>query len=144
MSSPAAGATDVSVGGSVGDVMIRHPKVLAPDATVREVRAVLRDDHVHMVLLVSDGLLHGTLVREDLMAAPGGDRALELSRLVGRTVGPDAPAELVRQRLVGGGLRRLAVVDRQGRLLGLLCLKRRQTGFCGDADVAARAAEHRD
>jgi hypothetical protein len=36
---------------------------------------------------------------------------------------------------------RLAVVDDDGVLTGLLCLKRKLTGFCTDADVAARAAE---
>ena len=36
------------------------------------------------------------------------------------------------------GQRRRAVVDDSGRLLGLLCLKQRLTGFCSDDDVAAR------
>ncbi len=40
--------------------------------------------------------------------------------------------------LLARGRRRLAVVDERGALLGLLCLKRRLTGFCSDADVAAR------
>jgi hypothetical protein len=40
--------------------------------------------------------------------------------------------------MLAAGLRRLAVVDGQGSLLGLLCLKRHLGGFCSDADVAAR------
>ena len=36
---------------------------------------------------------------------------------------------------------RLAVIDEECRLLGLLCLKRTRLGFCSDADVQARAAE---
>ena len=40
------------------------------------------------------------------------------------------------------GTRRLAVVDDDGDLLGLLCLKRTLDGFCSDADVRARALEH--
>ncbi len=43
-------------------------------------------------------------------------------------------------RLIHRGLRRLAVVDDNGLLMGLLCLKRKLTGFCSDADVAARGA----
>jgi hypothetical protein len=42
---------------------------------------------------------------------------------------------------VARGERRRAVIDADGRLLGLLCLKSRLTGFCSDSDVAARAAE---
>jgi hypothetical protein len=37
------------------------------------------------------------------------------------------------------GRRRAAVTSADGRLLGLLCLKVSQTGFCSDQDVRARA-----
>jgi CBS-domain-containing membrane protein len=124
---------------TVAEVMVRHPKVLPADASVGEVRAVLADDHVHMVLLTEGQLLRGTLTREDLPAvAAGTEPALNRSQLTGRTVAPDAPGELMLEELVERGTRRLAAVDQQGRLLGLLCLKRGQTGFCSDADAAAR------
>jgi hypothetical protein len=45
--------------------------------------------------------------------------------------------------MIAGGQRRRAVVDDEGRLLGLLCLKASGRGFCADADVAARARERR-
>ena len=125
----------------VAEVMVRHPKVLPASATVGAVRAALEDDHVHMVLLADGDVLRGTVVRADLPStAPPTERALPRSRLAGRTVPPDADAERVREQLVQEGTRRLAVVD-DGRLLGLLCLKRRQTGFCSDADVADRRCE---
>ena len=126
------------------DVMLRRPGVAPVTASVGEVRAAFADDHVHMVLLVEAGRLRGTLVRADLerAASPAGP-ALDVASLEGRTVPPHADAEVVRQRLVRSGTRRLAVVDDDGTLLGLLCLKRRQTGFCSDADVAARAADRR-
>jgi hypothetical protein len=44
-------------------------------------------------------------------------------------------------RLIAHGQRRLAVVDDAGVLAGLLCLKRKLTGFCTDADVGARVTE---
>jgi hypothetical protein len=53
-------------------------------------------------------------------------------------VPPHLPAEEAHQLLLSTGQRRRAVVDHSGRLLGLLCLKRRLTGFCSDNDVAAR------
>jgi hypothetical protein len=39
------------------------------------------------------------------------------------------------------GQRRNAVISEDGRLLGLLCLKASQAGFCSDEDVADRARE---
>ena len=42
-------------------------------------------------------------------------------------------------QLIAAGARRLAVVDGHGLLRGLVCLKRRRTGFCSDLDVRARA-----
>jgi CBS domain-containing protein len=128
--------------GTCLDVVVRLPKTLTPDALVGEARAALHDDHVHLLLLTDGGRLVGTLVRDDLPpeaadAAP----ALPHARLDGRTIGCDVPAEEARQILLRRGQRRSAVVDADGRLLGLLCLKRRLSGFCSDADVAARAAE---
>jgi hypothetical protein len=56
-------------------------------------------------------------------------------------IGPDDDREGVRQSMLRNRLRRIAVVDEHGALLGLLCLKRSGTGFCSDDDVAARAAD---
>jgi hypothetical protein len=40
-------------------------------------------------------------------------------------------------------LRRLADVDADHTLLGLLCLKSSRAGYCSDAGIQARAAERR-
>jgi CBS domain-containing protein len=123
----------------VGEVMVHHPTVLPGDATAGDVRAELEDDHVHMVLLVERDHLRGTVVRGDVPASAGVDEpAARFARLTGRTTLPGASAEQARQRLVARDERRLAVVDEAGRLLGLLCLKSRQTGFCSDEDVRSR------
>ena len=127
---------------TVKDVMVTAPATMRPTATVADARAFFEDDHVHMALITTGGRLLGTLVRADLDdrdddTAP----ALSRSRLHGRSVALDEPAEDVRVRLIALGLRRLAVVDDTGALTGLLCLKRKLTGFCTDADVTARAAE---
>lgn len=52
---------------------------------------------------------------------------------------PATSADAARELLIDRGLRRLAVVDHDGTLLGLMCLKRTRTGFCSDEDVASRA-----
>jgi hypothetical protein len=87
-------------------------------------------------------VLLGTLVRADLTALDDDAMpALSRSRLEGRSVALDEPAEETRAWLIERGQRRLAVVDHAGGLAGLVCLKRKLTGFCSDADVAARAAD---
>lgn len=132
----------VTVRSTVTEVMVRCPKVLPVDATVGQVRAVFEDDHVHMVLLTRGSLLCGTVVRGDVPdTATDVQKAISFAHLTGRTVPATAPADAVSQWLVARQQRRLAVVDDGGLLVGLLCLKARGTGFCSDADVAARAQE---
>lgn len=134
--------TAVGVGRTASDVMVTAPKTLPADASVAQVWATFSDDHVHMVLLVGDGVLHTTVRRGDLGAdAPPGASARSYGTLAGRTVAPHESAETVRLRLVGSGQRRLAVVGAGHELLGLVCLKRDGTGFCSDEGVAARARE---
>ena len=123
---------------TVADVVVRHPKTLDAASTVAAARAQLEDEHVHMVLLTRDGVLVGTLVRADLATADGSALAVAHATLAGRTIAPTVTAADALRELVGRDERRRAVVDDHGRLVGLLCLKRRRTGFCSDSDVAAR------
>lgn len=131
-------------GRTVADLVVTAPKTLPATATAADARDALRDDHVHLVLLVADGELRGTVDREDLAgdAVPGAG-ALEVARLAGRTVGAGEPVLAVHRAMVATGRRRLAVVDGQRRLVGLLCLRADGRGFCTDAGVAARAADPR-
>lgn len=126
---------------TVSEVMVTHPKTMAPEVTVGDVRAVFANDHVHMVLLTEAGILVGTLVRADLHDAPEDDPALPLAVLSERTIRPSVSADEAGRVLDAAGTRRLAVVDVDGVLLGLLCLKRRRNGFCNDRDVVARSVE---
>ena len=127
----------------VAEVMLASPIVLEGSATVDEVRTVFASSHVHMVLLTSSGHvgepLLGTLVRDDLLGTEGARGAvLPHARLAGRTVHADLTAEHARLAHRENGVRRAAVVDDDGLLLGLLCLKRHGNGFCTDAGVASR------
>jgi CBS-domain-containing membrane protein len=127
---------------TVVDVMLSVPKTLPRTATAAQVRAELADEHVHLVLLTEGARLVGTIGRGDLPqgAAPDAPASAHAT-LAGRTVPAATPAADAFARLVASGERRLAVVGPAGELLGLLCLNRRRTGFCSDADVAARAAD---
>jgi CBS domain containing-hemolysin-like protein len=146
MPEPVSSWADDLIGKTVAQVMVTEPKTLPVTATVGEVRDVFDDDHVHMVLLVEGAILRGTVERDDLGRQPEANRrdgsALALASLQGRTLSPTTPALLAREMLLARDSRRAAVVDKHGALLGLLCLKRRLTGFCSDEDVAARAADH--
>ena len=126
---------------TVADAMHRYPKLCAQGATVADLRGLFLDRHVHAALIVADGRLLTVVERGDLAGAADDRPAVELGRLEGRTIDPAADLEDVRRRMVNEQIRRLAVVDRQLSLLGLLCLKSGGLGFCSDADVAERAAE---
>ena len=126
----------------VADVMVTRPKTLPAEASIGQVRAKFDDDHIVMVLLVEGDVLRGTLVRDDVPSdAAAVAPALPLARTTGRTVLPSESADVVFRWLVDSGQRRLAVVDGGDRLLGLICLTRRRTGFCTDEGIAARAAD---
>jgi CBS domain protein len=127
----------------VREVMLRHPKTLPVRASIEQARAVLTNEHVHLVLLTERSRLAGTLTRADLPPPGTPGPALAWSTLVGRTVPPDTATAVVHGLLIDQGIRRVAVVDADGTLLGLMCLKQRRTGFCSDADVAARS-QNRD
>lgn len=131
----------------VGEVMLRHPKTLPADASIADAAASLNNDHVHLVLLTQDAQLIGTLTRADLpvdtpdssLARETAGSALPWAVLKGRTVPPSATVSAVQGLMLARGVRRLAVVADDKTLLGLVCLKRRSTGFCSDAGVEARA-----
>jgi CBS domain-containing protein len=124
-------------------VMVTVPKTLSSSATVGDVRDVFTDDHVHMVLLTDRRRrLLGTLVRTDVSpAARDDDPALAHSLLEGRTVRPDECVTDGHVELGLKRLRRLAVVGIDNELLGLICLKLDQSGFCNDVGIQARRAD---
>ncbi len=124
----------------VSDVMLRSPKTMPADASIEQARAALDNDHVHMVLLTSGPVLVGTVVRSDLPPIDTEGLALPWSKLAERTVSPEAMTARVHDFLIERDIRRVAVVSTDGELLGLMCLKRRRTGFCSADDVAARSS----
>lgn len=126
---------------TAAELMITCPKTLPVDTTLEHARAAFNDPHVHMLLLADNGVLHGTLLRTDLLTpAPPTSRALPLASLTGRVTAPEARIAAIHESLARSE-RRLAVVDTTNRLLGMLCLKRHQRGFCTDQGVFARARE---
>jgi CBS domain-containing protein len=121
---------------------VRHPL----SATVGEIRDFFRDDHVHAALIVSPaGYLEAVVERDDVAGCRALDAAaVPLGRLAGRTVPAEASLAEVRRAMTTAGRRRAAVTSADGRLLGLLCLKASQAGFCSDQDVRRRALGEAD
>ena len=140
--SEASGAADADSAAqvaTVADAMITIPKTLEVGASVADARLALADEHVHMLLLTGNGVLHGALVREDLTAdLDPRSSALALATLDGRTSSPDRPLAEAAAMMDRSGARRLAVIDREGNLLGLLCLNRTRQRYCTETDVVAR------
>lgn len=128
---------------TVADAMLTIPKRCPPATTAGEAREMLLDGHVHALLVTDGRRLLAVVERRDLAGVPDAVTARDVGRLAGRTVGPDAELATVWERMRAEGLRRLAVVDDDGGLLGLLCLKRSGDGFCTDEGVLARAGLRR-
>jgi CBS domain-containing protein len=121
--------------------MLTDAKLHHARTTVREIRALFADEHVHAAVIVEDGTLLAVVERADLETASNEDTlAWHLGGRRGRVIGPDADLALAKRLMLTSGRRRLAVIDRDGKLRGLLCLKRSRSGFCSDRDVRARAA----
>jgi len=132
--------TQTQVAAVVAEVMIRRPKLCGMQTTVEQARVCLEDDHVHALLVTRDGVLVAVVERADLAGAEPEQPVWPLGRLGDRVVGVDDDLAVVSRAMAESGRRRLAVVDPDGRLAGLLCRKRSGRGFCSDEGVAARAA----
>jgi hypothetical protein len=127
---------------TVADVMMHQPKLCHEDSTVGDVRAVFAGDHVHAVLITSGTRLLTVIERADLgPEAPDSAPAARLGQLTGRVIAPTASADIALRQMIADGRRRLSVVGPDGRLLGLLCLKRSGTGFCSDENASRRQRE---
>lgn len=130
---------------TVADAMITNIKISGVHATVADLRALFVDEHVQSAVIVDAGMLLTVVDRSDVDGTTPADLpAVQLGGRRQRMIGPSADLELARQQLLRSGRRRLAVVDADGRLRGLLCLKRGLAGFCSDHDVSARVQASRD
>ena len=115
----------------VRDVMVPQPKTLPVSASVADVRALFANTHVRSAVLVDGAAYAGMIDRAALPDDARGDEpAFPYSTRDLATVTPDDPISVALERLDEAGALRLAVLDPDGTLRGLLCLNGTATGFC--------------
>jgi hypothetical protein len=123
---------------TVAEHVVTFPTVHGCGTTVGELRSHFLDGHKHVALLVDGRRLVSAVEREDLVGLPASSPAGLAGTLAGRVVPPGAPAAATFAWMRENRRRRLAVVDEDGTLVGLLCLKSSGRGFCSDRDVTSR------
>lgn len=119
-----------SVSSTVADVMLRTPKTLPGDATAGEVRGLLENPSVQLVLLADGSVFRGAV--SDVPAeAPAAAAAHDYALAEPPTIAVDDTADAAFERASAEPLRRLVVLGEGDELLGLVCLNSTRTRFCG-------------
>jgi len=129
---------------TVGEVMTRDPPSARPSMSLREAALVMASRQTGFLLVVEDGRPLGVLTSMDIIIRAVA-RGLDVDRTAVRTVmssppytaGPSEPLENAAARMAKMKLRRLVVVDDEGRAVGVLTSD-------GIATWLAKAREFRD
>jgi CBS domain-containing protein len=109
----------------VREALVSDPRVVAADASAREVAELLTRPNVRSALVVDAGRLVGCVTTDSIVAAlaRGEDvtalRARDLIEDEVTTIGPDAPLEEALRLMAERDLDRLPVIE-NGELLGVL------------------------
>lgn len=126
-----------AAGLTVADVVHRKFSALPADTTIAAVRDWFAASTSRRMAFLADGERYvGSLTRDDV----DGDH-LDPSALAaqaahpGPTVLPEAPASEGEQLALRTDARRVPVVDRDGRLLGVVSVTEDRQAFCGTGDA---------
>lgn len=115
---------------TVADVMLSKPKTVASGSSVAEVRELLANPSVMMVLIADGDRFRGA-VTELPADAPGDAPALDYADTEPESLPPSATAAEAFARTAAHPNRRVVVLDDDRTLLGLVCLDQTRTRFCG-------------
>ena len=116
----------------VTDVMLRDPKTVPWDATVAEVRAILAKPSVELLLLAEGQRFRGAIAHVPDDADPQAP-ARDFADVSPETISPTETAAVAFEMTARNPQRRVVVLDDDGTLLGLVCVDRTLTRFCGIA-----------
>lgn len=122
--------TELLDGRSVADVMLSKPKTVPAGASVAEVRLLLANPSVMMVL-IADGARFLGAVAELPPDAPDDASAVDFADTEPESLAPSATAEEAFARTAAHPNRRIVVLDDDRTLVGLVCLDKTRTRFCG-------------
>jgi CBS domain-containing protein len=114
---------------TVAEVMLREPKTLPADVTVLDARRALERQSVKMLLLVDGSRFYGAVTEIPDGADPS-EPAIAYASESPPTATEDMPVSEALARLEQKPNGRLVVLDDQ-RLVGLVCLTKDGTEFCG-------------
>jgi CBS domain-containing protein len=117
---------------TVGEVMISKPKTLPVTATVADARRLFENQSVRTALLVDEGRYAGELTRADVEGVDDGTSISAVASSPPATVGESDTVAAALERMDTAGTDRLAVVDPEGALRGLVCLSRSHGHLCTD------------
>ena len=112
------------------DVMLRKPKTVPVEATVAEVRDLLSNPSVQLVLVTSGPLFCGAVAAIPA-GAPAGALAIDYADPDPDTIGPNEPATVAFELTASNLHRRVVVIGDDEELLGLVCLDETRTRFRG-------------
>ncbi len=118
---------------TVGEVMISRPKTLPLTATVADARRMFENPSVRTALVVDDGGRYaGELTRADVDGRDDADLLTAIASTATGTVAQTATVAAALERMDAAGTDRLAVVEPDGTLRGLVCLSRSHGHLCTD------------
>jgi CBS domain-containing protein len=117
---------------TVGEVMISRPKTLPLTATVADARRMFENPSVRTALVVDGGRYAGELTRDDVDGADDAAAVTALASTATGTAAQDDTIAAALERMDAAGTDRLAVVDPDGTLRGLVCLSRSRGQLCTD------------
>ncbi len=118
---------------TVQEAMTSNPTAITPDTTVQEAARLMKSDDVGALPIVEDGRLTCVITDRDLAirgVADGLDSATSVRELASKdvvTIDPQQSLEEAARLMAEHQIRRLPVVEEDGRLVGMLA----------QADVAA-------
>lgn len=134
------GLPSFAEGQTAADLMLRRPKTLPGDASVRMVREQLANASVQLVLLADGPTFRAAIASIPEDAHPD-EAAVTYAEPVPDTIDPHEPAKDAFARAVDSRHRRVIVLDDEQHLLGLICLNKNRTGVCSAASAERRSEE---
>jgi CBS domain-containing protein len=113
----------------VREIMSRRPALLDPSTTIAEAARTMRDDDLGCLLIGRDEQVFGILTDRDIVVRalangtnPTRERVCDVMSSEVLSCFEDQPVENVAKIMAEHGVRRLPVLDRRGRLTGVVSL----------------------